>query len=169
MEEVMSQNEIKVRAVLDGMGIGYEVHRHQAVFTVEEVVETGNLLPGMNVKNLVVRDKKTGNHYLVIIDDFRRLDFRHFAEVTGWSKKVRFADEEDLMEYLGLTKGSCSLFGIINDGTKHIKVVLGEEVHKADPDEIINFHPNDNTVTFSITIRDMFRFLEQSGNEVIYE
>ena len=165
----ISDNEKRVCSFLDGLGIGYEIHRHEAVYTVDEVVATGNMLPGMNVKNLVIKDKRTDSHYLVIVDDFRRLDFKHFAEVTGWSKKARFADEEDLEKYLGLTRGSCSLFGIINDTEDHVKVVLGSEVHTAAPGEIINFHPNDNTVTLSITIADMFRFLDSMGNEVILE
>lgn len=163
------QAEKRVYEVLDSLGLEYEVHHHEAVFTVDEVVETGNMMPGMNVKNLVIKDKKSGDHYMVIIDDFRRLDFKHFAQVTGWSKKARFADDEDLMKYLGLTAGSCSLFGIINDEEAHVKVVLGKEICQADPEEIINFHPNINTATISLKIKEMWRFLESRDNEVIKE
>jgi Ala-tRNA(Pro) deacylase len=48
-------------------------------------------------------------------------------------------------------------------------VVLEKVIGHANPDAIINFHPNVNTVTVSITIRDMFRFLEWAGNKVILE
>lgn len=169
MKNEEAAKEQKVYDVLDELGIVYDVHHHEAVFTVDEVVETGNLMPGMNVKNLVIKDKKSGEHYLVIIDDFRRLDFKHFAELTGWSKKARFADDEDLMKYLGLTAGSCSLFGLVNDEEKHMIVVLGKEIGEVDPDTIINFHPNVNTATISLKISDMFRFLDHRGNRVINE
>lgn len=165
----MDEREQKVIVELDRLNIPYEIHRHEAVYTVDQVVETGNLMPGMNVKNLVIKDKKSGNHYLVIIDDFRRLDFKAFGELTGWSKKARFAGDEDLMQYLGLEAGSCSLFGLVNDEERHMIVVLGREIAEAVEDEIINFHPNVNTATLSITIGDMFKFLESRGNKVIAE
>ena len=94
---------------------------------------------------------------------------KHFAAITGWSKKATFASDEDIYHYLGVHIGSCSVFGIINDKKNHITVVLENAIGHADPDDIINFHPNVNTVTVSITIRDMFRFLEWSGNRVILE
>ena len=81
MSEICEAEE-KVYEALDSLGLEYEVHHHEAVFTVDQVVETGNMMPGMNVKNLVIKDKKSGDHYMVIIDDFRRLDFKHFAETV---------------------------------------------------------------------------------------
>ena len=48
-------------------------------------------------------------------------------------------------------------------------VVLGKEIAEADPDTIINFHPNVNTATISLKVSDMFRFLDRRGNRVICE
>jgi len=117
----------------------------------------------------VILDKKTGEHFMVILTDDRRLDFKHFATITGWSKKATFASDEDIFAYLGVHIGSCSVFGILNDKKNHVTVVLENAIGYADPDAIINFHPNVNTVTLSLKIRDMFRFLEWTGNKVLLE
>jgi len=168
-ERHIEETEQQVYDVLDKLSIPYTRDTHEACFTVEQAKERGLNRPGINVKNLVILDKKTGGHFMVILEDERRLDFKHFATVTGWSKKATFASDEDIYAYLGVHIGSCSVFGIINDKKNHIAVVLEKAIGHADPDAIINFHPNVNTVTVSITIRDMFRFLEWAGNHVILE
>lgn len=174
MEEYMigckpEQTAQQVYDVLDNLMIPYITESHEACFTVEQAKECGLNRPGINVKNLVIYDKKTGQHYMVILMDESRLNFKHFATLTGWSKKATFASDEDIFSYLGVHIGSCSVFGIINDKKNHVTVVLEKAIGHADPDAIINFHPNVNTVTVSITVGDMFRFLEWAGNEVILE
>jgi Ala-tRNA(Pro) deacylase len=161
--------EMQVYQMLDDLHIDYAKDSHEACFTVEQAKEHGLNRPGINVKNLVILDPKTGEHYMVILLDDSRLDFKHFAAVTGWSKKATFAPDEDIFRYFGVHIGSCSVFGIINDKKNHITVVLEKAIGHADPDAIINFHPNVNTATVSIKIRDMFRFLDWAGNRVILE
>lgn len=65
------------------------------------------------------------------------------------------------MKYLGLTPGSVSVFGLINDEENHVRVVLDEDLQKEDK---INFHPNINTETLTILYTDLIRFLEWTGN-----
>lgn len=168
-ENPMDANELQVYQALEQLNIPFTRDTHEACFTVEQAKEHGLNRPGINVKNLVILDKKTGEHFMVVLEDERRLDFKHFAAVTGWSKKATFASDEDIFEYLGVHIGSCSVFGIVNDKKNHVTVVLEKAIGQADPDAIINFHPNVNTVTISLTIRDMFRFLDWAGNPVILE
>jgi Ala-tRNA(Pro) deacylase len=168
-EKQMEENEQKVYNVLNQLNIPYTRDTHEACFTVEQAKEHGLNRPGINVKNLVILDKKTGEHFMVILEDERRLEFKHFASITGWSNKATFASDEDIFSYLGVHIGSCSVFGIINDKKNHVTVVLEKVIGYADLNAIINFHPNVNTVTVSITIGDLFRFLEWAGNRVILE
>ncbi len=168
-EKQIDAIEQQVYDVLGELNIPYERDTHEACFTVEQAKEHGLNRPGINVKNLVILDKKTGQHFMVILEDERRLDFRHFASIAGWSNKATFASDQDIFSYLGVHIGSCSVFGIINDKKNHVTVVLEKAIGHADLDAIINFHPNVNTVTISLTIRDMFRFLEWAGNKLILE
>ena len=164
----MTDNEKRLYALLDKLGITYTVHRHQAFYTVAEADEKGYVLPGLNLKNLFIRDKKTGEHYLVILDDHRRLDFKAFGEIAGW-KKGTFAGDEELMACLGLTPGSVSPFGLINDMGREVIVVLERAVAAAPEDALVNFHPNVNTATIAMKKKDFLRFLEHMGNRVVME
>lgn len=168
-QDDVAQVEQQVYDTLNFLQIPYTRDTHEACFTVEQAKTHGLNRPGINVKNLVIFDKKTGEHYMVILTDDRRLDFKHFAALTGWSKKATFASDEDIFSYLGVHIGSCSVFGILSDKKNHVVVVLEKAIAQADPKDIINFHPNVNTVTVSITIADLFRFLDWSGNRVILE
>jgi Ala-tRNA(Pro) deacylase len=168
-EKPIEETEQKVYNVLDKLNIPYTRDTHEACFTVEQAKEQGLNRPGINVKNLVIIDKKTGEHFMVILEDERRLDFKHFSKIAGWSNKATFASDEDIFSYLGVHIGSCSIFGIINDKKNHVTVVLEKAIGHADSDAIINFHPNVNTATISLTISNMFRFLEWAGNKVILE
>ena len=65
------------------------------------------------------------------------------------------------MTYLGLTPGSVSAFGLINDAQKVVEVVIDASLFEA---EEISFHPNVNTATLVMDIKDFKRFLEWSGH-----
>lgn len=159
----------QVHEMLDSLGISYEIHEHQAFFTVAEADEKGYALAGLNLKNLFIKNKRGPERYLVILDDHRRLDFKAFAAFTGWGNKVTFAGDDELMEYLGLTPGSVGPFGLINDWRHQVIVVLDKIIGQAADDTLVNFHPNDNTATLSLSKKDFLTFLDQMGNPVICE
>ena len=48
------------------------------------------------------------------------------------------------MKYLGVTPGSVSPFGLINDHDRRVRVFLDRDLATADR---VSFHPNINTVT----------------------
>lgn len=163
-----TEAEKRVYRVLDDLGIQYVVNYHEAIFGHEDAEKFGYHQPGLNLKNLMVREKKKDEHYLVILKDDSRLDFKKYKELTGWSSKMTFAGDEDLVKYLGVHAGSCSVFGLINDEANHITVVLDDYITEAAPEEKISFHPNINTATLTMKVRDLYTFLEWSGNRVLY-
>lgn len=169
MEHITTEEEKKVYEVLDKLGIEYVVHYHEAFFSAEDAEKEGYHQPGLNLKNLLVREKKRDEHYLVIIKDDARLDFKKYKELTGWSSKMTFAGDDDLMKYLGVHPGSCSVFGLINDKDKHLVVVLDKFVTSADMEENISFHPNINTATVTMKVKDLYTFLDWAGNKVVKE
>jgi Ala-tRNA(Pro) deacylase len=75
--------------------------------------------------------------------------------------KLTFASPERLNKYLGVTPGSVSIFGLINDETDHVYVFLDEFLKGA---KHLSFHPNDNTASLVITWEGFMQFLKWSGN-----
>jgi Ala-tRNA(Pro) deacylase len=64
---------------------------------------------------------------------------------------------------LGLTPGSVSPFGLINDPAQSVRVIVDEQLRSA---ERLIFHPNINTASLSIAFEDFERFLASRGNSV---
>jgi Ala-tRNA(Pro) deacylase len=67
------------------------------------------------------------------------------------------------MAHLGLTPGSVSPFGLINDRERAVRVILDRELLDC---EFLNFHPNVNTATLTLSRVDFERFLAECGHEV---
>ena len=103
---------------LSDHSIQYTLHTHPAVFTVPEAKIHCGHIPGTHCKNLFLKNKKTGQFYLVTIPHEERLDLNKFRGLIG-APKVRFAEPDDLSEILGLTPGAVSPLGLINDTKKY--------------------------------------------------
>lgn len=154
--------EHDVLAALDDLGIQYERFEHPPVFTVEEANLHRGDIPCGKTKNLFLRNKKGRRHYLVVTEAEKKVDLRSLKERVGESA-LSFASPERLQRYLGLTPGSVSPFGIINDIKDEVMVLLDRDLlrHTA-----LGFHPNVNTATLVIQTEDFQRFLDHCGNVV---
>ena len=83
-------------------------------------------------------------------------------EQIGCSR-LSFGSEERLMKHLGLTRGSVSPFGLINNVNHDVEVVIDESIRGR---EKLGFHPNINTATVWVSYDDFIRFVEDCGNPV---
>jgi len=150
----------KVLEILDGLNISYEVHEHPSVPTVEEALPYWNEIKATHCKNLFFRNHKGNRHYLVILRHDRLLNIRDLEQKLKQGK-ISFASPKRMEKYLGLSGGSVSVFGLINDPENHVHLFLDEALEKADK---ITFHPNDNTATLVISRSSFLTFLQWSGN-----
>ena len=148
--------------ILDELGIEYQRFEHPAVFTVEEANRHRGEIPGGRTKNLFLRNKKGRRHYLVVTEAEKTVDLKSLKERVGESA-LSFASPERLQRYLGLTAGSVSPFGIINDVNDDVTVLLDRDLLRYDT---LGFHPNVNTATLVIQTEDFQRFLDHCGNVV---
>lgn len=165
----MERNEARMYEIFETLNIqDYQVHEHVAIFSTEDSDRYGLAMEGLNLKNLLIKEKKMDGYYLVIIDEHTHMDLKHFKEVTGWGK-VRFASKEELWETLQLTPGSVTPLALFNDTEHKIKVVLGKDIVIAPDDEKISFHPCRNTATITLRKADFLKYLDHVGNEVILE
>lgn len=113
-------------------------------------------------KNLFLRNQKGDRHYLVVVAHTKKVDLQRLAGQIG-DGKLSFASPERLKAHLGLTPGSVSPFGLINDASRAVRVFLDADITAATR---VSFHPNVNTSTLVITAPDFHRFLEACGNPV---
>lgn len=145
---------------LENHSIEYILHKHEAVFTVPEAEIHCGHIPGTHCKNLFLRNKKTNQFYLVTIPHEKRLDLKQFRKIIG-APKVRFAEPDDLKVILGLTPGSVSPLGLINDIKNKTIFMVDKEVWNA---EEIYCHPNINTETLQIPNEDFQKLIKATKN-----
>ena len=160
-------DDFRQSAVLDrlsSLGISYERFEHPPVATVEEAATHWAGIDAAHCKNLFLRNQKGNRHYLVIIAHTKRADLRAVANQIG-DGKLSFASPERLMTYLGVTPGSVSPAGLINDREHHVRVFLDRDLKNA---ARISFHPNANTATLTVAFSDFERLLADCGNAVRY-
>jgi Ala-tRNA(Pro) deacylase len=158
----VTDQERQVQAKLAELGIVVERHEHPPVPTVEDAERYWSGIDATHCKNLFLRNQKGDRHYLVVLKHSKKADLRAVADQIG-DGKLSFASPERLMKHLGLTPGSVSPFGLINDGQHAVRVVLDRDLKGA---ERLSFHPNINTVTLVVSAADFERFLQVSGNRV---
>lgn len=155
----------EVYRVLDELDIQYKIHSHPAVYTSEEAEKYVDAsMEGSRCKNLFLRNQKGDKHFIVIINHTKRVDLKELSKGLK-EKKIGFASETRLDKYLGLSPGSVSPFGLINDQNREVVVVIDDELRK---EEKINFHPNINTETLTLLFKDFERFLDWAGNTRLY-
>lgn len=169
IDTALSGNEIPVYELLEELGIDYELTRHEAFLTCDDVEKSEVSFRGLHVKNLFVRDTRADKYYLCIMLWMERLDIKGYRDVVGWSRRIAFCDDEELMRYMGVTTGACSVFGLLNDKDHAVTLVIGRSIATAPDEEVISFHPNDNRATVTMTVGDMRRVIEAMGCPVIYD
>lgn len=156
----MQTNKEKVLRLLEELEIPYELHEHPPVATVEEALPHWKKIDATHCKNLFFRNHKGNRHYLVILKHDRQLNIRDL-EIRLKQGKITFASPRRMERYLGVSGGSVSLFGLVNDKEDHVHLFFDAGLKSVSR---ISFHPNDNTATVVISFPSLMKFLEWSGN-----
>ena len=147
---------------LKELEIDFKIVDHPPAFTTEEADKYIEGHEGVRTKSMFLTDRKKKNFYLVILDDYKRLDMDRFRDIVG-EKKVKMASENSLMEKMKLPAGTVSPFGLLNNEDHDIKFFMDKEI--AD-EEIMTFHPNINEKTLFLKTKDLFKYLDNIGYEV---
>lgn len=149
----------EVRDKLIELDIEYELVEHEPAITIELADKFIEGVEGVRTKTLFLTNKKKRNFYLVIMDEFKRLDMKIFKEIVG-EKQIKMASEDSLFEKMMLEPGVVSPFGLLNNKDKDIQVFLDREIVG---EERMSFHPNTNEKTIFIKTEDLFKYLDDMG------
>lgn len=145
---------------LTAHNIAYETHHHAPIFTVEEGAHIKAKMPGGHSKNLFLKDK-AGQIFLICALGSTQIRLNALHKVIG-SKRLSFGSEALLLETLGVTPGSVTLFALLNDEERRVQLILDAALMAHDT---VNFHPLLNDATTAISSEDMLRFAKASGHE----
>ena len=161
----MTQQE-KVYEALDSLGIEYKVIHHEAVSTIEDMDAMGIFTDGEVCKNLFLRNANGKTHYVVSMLKDKHPDIQKDIRGQLGCSRLSFGSDERLMKHMGLMPGAVSPFGILNDESAEVNVVLDSDLKSVDG--YIGFHPNDNTAFLWLRFNDLIKFIKSRGNDVYY-
>ena len=153
-----------VEAKLNELGISFEVEEHEPVYTIEDMDALGITQRGLVAKNLFLRDAKGKRHFLVLIPGEKHADIKKVEKQIGCTH-LSFASDERLMKHLGLTKGSVTPFGLINNGEHTVEVGIDKGLMGKPK---LGFHPNTNTATLWLSYEDLLKFIKSCGHKIYF-
>lgn len=142
------------------LNIDFQYIEHPPVPTVEEALKYWKGMNAVKCKNLFFRNHKGNRHYLVLLEHRQSLNIKDLEQILKQGK-ISFASEKRLAKYLGLTPGSVSPFGLINDPENHVYVFIDENLRNCGQ---ISFHPNINTASIVVSYDDFIKFMDWTGN-----
>lgn len=144
-------------------GVWFEVTEHEAVFTMEALMQVEVPYPEADAKNLFVRDDKKRNYYLITVRGEKRVNLNEFRKQHGL-RGLTFASPEELMTLLHLSPGSVTPLGLLNDTAFRVQLFLDASF----AGNIIAVHPNDNVATVWLPADDLARILREHGSTVSF-
>ncbi|WP_026942863.1 prolyl-tRNA synthetase associated domain-containing protein [Hellea balneolensis] len=152
----------KLFEYLDELNIPRTTIDHAPVFTVEESAEIKADMPGAHTKNLFLKDK-AGRFFLICAQSDTQIRVNKLHPLLG-CKRLSFGKPEPLLDLLGVTPGSVTLFSVLNDTDNLVTLILDASLLEHD---IVNFHPLLNDATTAISSEDMMVFAKATGHDPI--
>lgn len=146
----------EVEKYLKDLGIEYKIVNHPPATTTEMADEYIEGHEGVRTKTMFLTNKKKNRYFLVVMDESKRLDMNSFKEDLGESN-IKMASSNSLKEKMNLEPGVVSIFGLLNNKEKDIRVFIDKDIAG---DSILTFHPNTNEATLFIKTEDTRKFLE---------
>lgn len=153
--------EANIYELLDHQNISYKVINHPAVFTIDEMEQLH--MDGFEyvVKNLFVRDDKKRHYYLIVVQKDKKVNMKELQDKIQ-SRRLSFASQDDLYQYLQLSQGEVTPLGIFNDESLKVEVIFDQDIY-----EMIGVHPLTNTKTIFLKTQDLIELIKKHGNNVI--
>jgi Ala-tRNA(Pro) deacylase len=129
--------EIRTYDFLDSLGVDYERIDHEPAMTMEVCEEVDRVLGATICKNLFLCNRQQTDFYLLMIDGRKQFRTSEVSKKIGVSR-LSFASAEDMERYLGVTPGSVSILGLMNDIGRKVNLVIDKDVIAK---EYVRCHP----------------------------
>ena len=159
-DDTMAASPEGLFSVFADLGIEYDLHHHEAVYTVEESSNLDEDIPGAHCRNLYLRDKKKKNFLVTALNE-TPVDLKALENAIG-SGRLSFGSADRLWQFLGVKPGSVCPFAVINDPDKAVTVILDQDMMAQDR---VNYHPLQNTMTVGLAPKDLLKFLDYTGHD----
>jgi len=146
---------------LDDNQFAYQRVEHPPVFTCAEAEMHRPEQPAVSTKNLFLCDKKGRRFFLAVTACEKSVNLDRLALQLGVSH-LRFGSEQNLGRLLGVTRGSVTMMGLINDAEHKVELWLDADIWQGG---YFLSHPLVNTATLILSKPELERFFKLTGHE----
>src|SRR5512144_3277601 len=150
----MIASEKEFLEFLDANQLVYQRIEHPAVFTCAEAELHRPAVPAVSTKNLFLCDKKARRFFLAVTSCEKTVKLDSLGRQLG-VPYLRFASEENLQRFLGVTRGSVTMMGLANDTEHQVELWIDAEIWQG---ESFLSHPLVNTATLILSKAELERF-----------
>lgn len=153
-EEVDKRLEKEQRCyeLLSRLGIEFDRVDHAPAENME-VCQTIELVLGAPIcKNLFLCNRQQTQFYLLLMPGNKPFRTKEFSKKIETSR-LSFATAEHMERYLGITPGSVSIFGLMNDGDNAVRLAVDKDLLQQ---EYFECHPCINTSSLKLKTEDVF-------------
>ena len=156
--------EVRSYELLDKLGIDFyrTDHPDTPATTMEVCAQVDAILDIHICKNLFLCNRQQTDFYLLIMPGDKLFKTKELSHQLGVSR-LSFADGEHMERYLGVSPGSVTVLGLMNDAEKHVRLIIDEDVLK---EEWFGCHPCRNTSSVKFRTKDLTeKLLPNLGHE----
>lgn len=143
--------EQKVYDFLDHLDVEYKTLKHPAAFSIEECQKVRDAVNAPVFKNLFLTNKQQTRFYLLVMPGEKVFKTKYLSAQIG-SARLSFATADLMMKYLGVTPGSVTPMGLINDTQLTVHVLLDEDLRQS---PTFACHPCINTASVVMRLQDL--------------
>lgn len=99
-------------------------------------------------KNLLLRNKKSGDFFLLLCLHDTQVDLKGFGKFLKTKPdNIRGADLDTLKGLLSCEKGAVNVLSLVNDTEKKVAVYVDQRIHELPEKAILCAHPMQNSAT----------------------
>lgn len=145
------EKEIKTYDLLDSLGIEYQRVDHGEMPTIESCKEVDEALGVHICKNLLLSNRQKTDFYLVLMPGDKKFVTKELSAQLG-TARLSFADGEYMEEFLNITPGSLSVFGLMNDTDNRVRLIIDRDIVN---EPTFAAHPCINTSSLKVKFSDI--------------
>lgn len=156
------EKEVRCYDLLDTLGLDYVSADHSPAETMALCEEIDKTLGAAICKNLFLCNKQQTSFYLLMMPGEKPFKTKLLSKQIG-SSRLSFATPDHMEDLLGVTPGSVSIMGLMNDKEGKVRLLVDRDVLEG---EFVGCHPCTNTSSLKIKTADMFGpLLKSLGHE----
>lgn len=147
--------EMAVYDLLEKLDIPFVRIDHDVAMTIEDCQGVDALL-GIDIcKNLFLCNAQKTKFYLLLLPGKKQFKTKDLSKQIG-SSRLSFAPAEYMEKLLGVTPGSATILGLMNDTENQVHLIIDEEVTAQ---EDFGCHPCINTSSLKLKTSDVLEKL----------